>query len=71
MQIVSLGQYMQELEKIHVFVKAKNFLVYQGQVEKIAMKDPKERTKLFEKISKWALASFCSLMLVLSADPAS
>lgn len=43
---------MQELEKIHIFTKAKNFLVYQGQVEKIAMKDPKERTRLFEKISK-------------------
>jgi chromosome segregation ATPase len=31
--------------------KAKNFLVFQGAVESIAMKNPKERTALFEEIS--------------------
>jgi len=34
-----------------VNVKAKNFLVFQGAVESIAMKNPKERTALFEEIS--------------------
>lgn len=32
-------------------VNAKNFLVFQGAVESIAMKNPKERTALFEEIS--------------------
>jgi structural maintenance of chromosome 1 len=32
-------------------VKGKNFLVFQGAVENIAMKNPKERTALFEEIS--------------------
>lgn len=32
-------------------VKAKNFLVFQGAVESIAMKNAKERTSLFEEIS--------------------
>ncbi len=32
-------------------VKAKNFLVFQGAVENIAMKNPKERTVLLEEIS--------------------
>lgn len=32
-------------------MKAKNFLVFQGAVESIAMKNPKERTVLFEEIS--------------------
>ncbi len=32
-------------------VKAKNFLVFQGAVESIAMKNPKERTALLEEIS--------------------
>ena len=32
-------------------MKGKNFLVFQGAVENIAMKNPKERTALFEEIS--------------------
>ena len=42
---------MSELEKLGINVKAKNFLVFQGAVENIAMKNPKERTALFEEIS--------------------
>lgn len=44
---------MEALEKIGILVKAKNFLVYQGEVESIAMKNAKDRTVLFEKISKY------------------
>ena len=40
------------MESIRLFIKAKNFLVYQGAVENIAMKNPKERTALFEEISR-------------------
>merc|ERR1719210_2902868 len=43
--------YLTELEKIGINAKAKNFLVFQGAVESIAMKNPKERTALFEEIS--------------------
>lgn len=42
---------MNELEHLGINVKAKNFLVFQGAVESIAMKNPKERTALFEEIS--------------------
>lgn len=40
-------------------MKAKNFLVFQGAVENIAMKNPKERTALFEEIS--GLVYACSI----------
>ena len=43
--------YLRELEKLGINAKAKNFLVFQGAVESIAMKNPKERTALFEEIS--------------------
>lgn len=42
---------MKELESLGINVKGKNFLVFQGAVESIAMKNPKERTALFEEIS--------------------
>uniref|UniRef100_A0A8D0CWR2 Structural maintenance of chromosomes protein n=1 Tax=Sander lucioperca TaxID=283035 RepID=A0A8D0CWR2_SANLU len=42
----------EELEKLGILIKARNFLVFQGAVESIAMKNPKERTALFEEISR-------------------
>lgn len=51
MQIVTSQVYLTELEHLGINVKAKNFLVFQGAVESIAMKNPKERTALFEEIS--------------------
>ncbi|KAG0413673.1 hypothetical protein HPB47_009169 [Ixodes persulcatus] len=49
--VVSLDEYLSRLEDLSINVKAKNFLVFQGDVETIAMKNPKERTLLFEEIS--------------------
>ncbi|XP_037624678.1 structural maintenance of chromosomes protein 1B [Sebastes umbrosus] len=49
---VSLAKYLEELEKIGVVTKARNCVVFQGAVESIALKDPKERTKMFEWISQ-------------------
>ncbi|XP_017876660.1 structural maintenance of chromosomes protein 1A [Ceratina calcarata] len=49
--IVTSQVYLNELEQLGINVKAKNFLVFQGAVESIAMKNPKERTALFEEIS--------------------
>merc|ERR1719346_658429 len=48
---VTPKEYLAELETIGINAKAKNFLVFQGAVESIAMKNPKERTALFEEIS--------------------
>lgn len=50
-QVVSSQKYFVELERLGINVKAKNFLVFQGAVENIALKNPKERTQLFEEIS--------------------
>lgn len=50
-KVVNNKEYQQALEKIGVLIKAKNFLVFQGAVESIAMKTPKERTEMFERIS--------------------
>merc|ERR1711881_349923 len=48
---VTPKEYLAVLEKIGINAKAKNFLVFQGAVESIAMKNPMERTALFEEIS--------------------
>ncbi|XP_008053361.1 structural maintenance of chromosomes protein 1B isoform X2 [Carlito syrichta] len=49
--LVSRSAYIAELEKIGIIVKAQNCLVFQGTVESISMKKPKERTQFFEEIS--------------------
>ncbi|XP_050068218.1 structural maintenance of chromosomes protein 1A [Anopheles maculipalpis] len=49
--VVTPQHYLAELEKLGINVKAKNFLVFQGAVETIAIKNAKERTALFEEIS--------------------
>ncbi|XP_022082517.1 structural maintenance of chromosomes protein 1A-like [Acanthaster planci] len=51
-KVVSAADYTEQLEKIGILIKARNFLVFQGAVESIAMKNPKERTALFEEISR-------------------
>uniref|UniRef100_A0A8U7NU82 Structural maintenance of chromosomes protein 1A n=1 Tax=Corvus moneduloides TaxID=1196302 RepID=A0A8U7NU82_CORMO len=51
-RVVQLSEYSEELEKLGILIKARNFLVFQGAVESIAMKNPKERTALFEEISR-------------------
>ncbi|XP_073327965.1 structural maintenance of chromosomes protein 1B [Pagrus major] len=47
---VTLAKYLEQLEKIGIVTKARNCLVFQGAVESIALKAPKERTKMFEII---------------------
>ncbi|XP_041035529.1 structural maintenance of chromosomes protein 1A [Carcharodon carcharias] len=51
-KVVPLQDYSEQLEKLGILIKARNFLVFQGAVESIAMKNPKERTALFEEISR-------------------
>lgn len=49
---LSATEYTEELENVGIIPKAKNFLVFQGQVESIAMKTPKELTAMFEELSR-------------------
>ncbi|KAL0561481.1 hypothetical protein IC582_001909 [Cucumis melo] len=48
---VSWDEYNSKLRSLGILVKARNFLVFQGDVESIASKNPKELTGLLEQIS--------------------
>uniref|UniRef100_A0A0G4I2I1 Structural maintenance of chromosomes protein n=1 Tax=Chromera velia CCMP2878 TaxID=1169474 RepID=A0A0G4I2I1_9ALVE len=48
---VSKEDYFEALKKLNILVEARNFLVFQGDVEETATKDPKEMAKLFEQVS--------------------
>lgn len=48
---VSAEAYSDALAKENILIKAKNFLVFQGDVDAIAAQDPKDLCKLFEQIS--------------------
>ena len=50
-QVVSFADYEKELGTIGVLLKARNFLVFQGDVESIARKTPKELVEMLEQIS--------------------
>ena len=49
--VKSRKEYEVALEQIGVYVQARNFLVFQGDVENLARKNPIEMTSLFETIS--------------------
>ena len=48
---VTYTAYNAALVKHNILVKAKNFLVFQGDVEMVASQSPKDLTKLIEQIS--------------------
>jgi structural maintenance of chromosome 1 len=48
---VSAKQYNEALEAENILIKARNFLVFQGDVESIANQNPKDLTRLIEQIS--------------------
>ncbi|KAJ6399448.1 hypothetical protein OIU77_020073 [Salix suchowensis] len=50
-KVVNWDEYSARLKELGILVKARNFLVFQGDVESIASKNPKELTALFEQIS--------------------
>jgi structural maintenance of chromosome 1 len=50
-RVVTYSKYNSSLEKENILVKAKNFLVFQGDVESIASQSPKDLTQLIEQIS--------------------
>ncbi len=57
-RLTNATDYQNELEKLGIYLKAKNFLVYQGQVESIAIKNAKEIALVFEEISRSVLSKF-------------
>jgi structural maintenance of chromosome 1 len=50
-EVVSFAQYEERLSEIGVILKARNFLVFQGDVESIANKNPNELVDMFEQFS--------------------
>ena len=48
---VSKQKYEQSLEQMGILVKARNFMVFQGDIESIANQKPKDLTNLIEQIS--------------------
>ena len=61
-----MEEYANALEKIGVLMKSKNFLVFQGQVESIAMKNAKERTVMFEEMSRFHY--ICTFLFYAQVD---
>lgn len=47
----SLQNYIQTLNNENILVEVRNFLVFQGDVEQVASKDPFDLTNFFERIS--------------------
>lgn len=50
-QVVNAVDYNNALENENILIKARNFLVFQGDVEAIASQSPKDLTRLIEQIS--------------------
>ncbi|EFC49743.1 structural maintenance of chromosome 1, partial [Naegleria gruberi] len=50
-KVVQAADYEKKLKSFGILTKARNFLVFQGDVENVASKSPQELTKLFEQIS--------------------
>jgi structural maintenance of chromosome 1 len=50
-KVVSAEKYNATLEEQNILIKARNFLVFQGDVEAIASQSPKDLTRLIEQIS--------------------
>jgi structural maintenance of chromosome 1 len=58
---VAWKAYNAQLEKFNILVKAKNFLVFQGDVEGIASQDSKALARLIDRISGYALIPIYNL----------
>lgn len=50
-RVVTAKQYNEALEAENILINARNFLVFQGDVEAIASQSPKDLTRLIEQIS--------------------
>ena len=50
-RVVTAQQYNESLEAENILIKARNFLVFQGDVEAIAIQKPTDLTRLIEQVS--------------------
>ncbi|KAJ3356259.1 Structural maintenance of chromosomes protein 1 [Entophlyctis luteolus] len=50
-RVVTYARYNSALETENILIKARNFLVFQGDVESVASQSPKDLTRLIEQIS--------------------
>ncbi|KAK5942116.1 Structural maintenance of chromosomes protein 1 [Knufia obscura] len=50
-KVVTSQQYNEALETENILIKARNFLVFQGDVEAIAIQKPQDLTRLIEQVS--------------------
>ncbi|KAK0948870.1 Structural maintenance of chromosomes protein 1, partial [Friedmanniomyces endolithicus] len=50
-RLVTAKEYNESLEAENILIKARNFLVFQGDIESIANQNPKDITRLIEQIS--------------------
>jgi structural maintenance of chromosome 1 len=50
-RVVTASRYNEALESENILIKARNFLVFQGDVEAIASQSPRDLTRLIEQIS--------------------
>jgi structural maintenance of chromosome 1 len=50
-KVVTAQQYNEALERENILIKARNFLVFQGDVEAIASQSPADLTRMIEQIS--------------------
>jgi len=50
-KVVTYSAYNAALISLNILVKAKNFLVFQGDVEAVASQSPRELSRLIEQIS--------------------
>ncbi len=50
-RVVSYARYAEVLQEQNILIKARNFLVFQGDVEAIASQSPRDLTRLIEQIS--------------------
>jgi structural maintenance of chromosome 1 len=48
---VTFEEYADKLKQFGILVKARNFLVFQGDIEAVAQKSPRDLTQLFEQLS--------------------
>jgi hypothetical protein len=53
LQAVDTKEYFAALSKLGMNIGANNFLIFQGQIEQLALKRPKELTTFFEKLSRY------------------
>ncbi|KAJ3336822.1 Structural maintenance of chromosomes protein 1 [Gonapodya sp. JEL0774] len=66
---VTYAQYSQRLEEENILVKARNFLVFQGDVEAVASQSPKDLTGLIEQISGCGCGGADSHVVIITIWP--